>query len=214
MTNAPATGPQRHEATWCSLAGRSLGAVTAAWLVLVAVAVVGRIWQPEWQGVRLWNVTPLAAVALAAGALFANRIVAAAVPLAALAIGNLVEPAYGSWGVAAVVYAASVWPVLLGRFVNRWRWAAVCGGAVANSLVFFLATNLAHWACTADYERSPAGLTACFVAALPFYRPMGDVAWSLALFAGIVAVGTADELLARRLHPLPAPATARRGRQA
>lgn len=198
-------GSARHGATWCSLQGRGGVALAAAWLALVTIAVAGRIWQPEWQGVRLWNVTPLTAVALAAGALFVNRAAAAAAPLAALAIGNLFEPGYGNWGVAAVVYAASAWPVLLGGIVNRHRWAAVVGGAAAGSVVFFVTTNLAHWAFTADYERSAAGLAACFTAALPFYRPLGDVAWTLVVFAGIVAVGAVDEALGRRLHPLPAP---------
>jgi hypothetical protein len=205
MIQVSRNGATRHVAPWCSLQGRGGLALAAAWLALVAIAVAGRIWQPEWQGVRLWNVTPLTAVALAAGALFANRALAAAAPLAALAISNLFEPAYGSWGVAAVVYAASAWPVLLGRIVNRHRWAAVIGGAAAGSIVFFVATNLAHWAFTADYDRSPAGLAACFTAALPFYRPLGDVAWTLVVFAGIVAMHAAEETLGRRLHPLPAP---------
>ncbi|MFM8292712.1 MAG: DUF6580 family putative transport protein [Planctomycetia bacterium] len=205
MTQVSRNGAASHGAPWCSLQGRGGLALAAAWLALVAIAVAGRIWQPEWQGVRLWNVTPLTAVALAAGALFANRAAAAAAPLAALAVSNLFEPAYGSWGVAVVVYAASAWPVLLGRIVNRHRWAAVIGGAAAGSVVFFLTTNLAHWAFTGDYDRSPAGLAACFAAALPFYRPLGDVVWTLVLFAGIVAMHAVEETLGRRLHPLPAP---------
>lgn len=189
---------------WCSLRGRSGFAMAGAWFVLVAVAVIGRMWRPEWNGAPLWNVTPLAAVALAAGALFPHRALAASVPLAALAIGNLIEPEYGSLAIAAVVYAASAWPVLLGGIVNRGRWAAVVGGAAASSLVFFLTTNLAHWFFIGGYPRSAAGVVECFVAALPFYRPLGDVCWSLALFAGIVAIGVSDDLLARRWHPAPA----------
>jgi hypothetical protein len=86
----------------------------------------------------------------------------------------------------------------------------VLGGAAAGSLVFFLATNLAHWAFTSQYEHSPAGLAACFTAALPFYRPLGDVGWSLAVFAGIVAVREACGALAERFDRLPASAPARR----
>jgi hypothetical protein len=205
MMEVSRNGASRHVAAWCSLQGRGGLALAAAWLALVTIAVAGRIWQPEWQGVRLWNVTPLTAVALAAGALFANRAAAAAAPLAALAISNLFEPAYGNWGVAAVVYAASAWPVLLGGIVNRHRWAAVIGGAAAGSIVFFVATNLAHWAFTADYDRSPAGLAACFTAALPFYRPLGDIAWTLVVFAGIVAGHAVEQTLGRRMHPLAAP---------
>ena len=201
MKTVSTSNARSDAADWCSLRGRSGLVLAAAWIVLVAVAVVGRIWRPEWNGSPLWNVTPLAAVALAAGALFPSRAVAASVPLAALAIGNLAEPEYGSLAMAVVVYAASAWPVLLGGLVNRGRWAAVVGGAAASSLVFFLTTNLAHWILIGGYPRTAAGLGECFVAALPFYRPLGDVGWSVALFAGIVAVGIADETLGRRWHP-------------
>lgn len=204
MTHTPPDGSRRGTADWCSLAGRGTFALQAAWLVLVAVAVVGRMWRPEWNGTPLWNVTPLAAVALAAGALFPQRLAAVSVPLTALAISNLFEPGYGNLAMAAVVYAASAWPALLGRFVNRGRWAAVVGGAMASAVVFFLTTNLAHWFLIGGYPRTFAGVVACYIAALAHFRPLGDVGWSLAMFAGIVAVAAADELLARRWHPAPA----------
>lgn len=163
-------------------------AVAAAWATLVAVAVAGRLWQPEWNGVRLWNVTPLVAVALAAGALFPSRLAAAAVPLVALAISNVFEPSYRSLVVAGAVYAASAWPVLLGGVARRGGWLGVLGGAAASSLVFFVVTNFAHWAVMGDYTLDWAGLVECYRQALPFYRPLGDVVWSLAFFAGIAAV--------------------------
>ena len=192
-----------------SASGRgSVSMQAVVWLALVALAVAGRLWQPTWNGEQLWNATPLAAVALAAGFLFANPLVAASVPLAALALSNLVLPGYGSLGVAAVVYAATAWPVLLGTCgilgQDRPRWLAVVGGSLATSLVFFLSTNLAHWAFMADYPRTMAGLGECFVAALPFYRwmPVGDAAWTLATFGLIVAARMAAEAAAtRRLRP-------------
>ena len=186
----------------------SVSMQAVVWLALVALAVAGRLWQPTWNGEQLWHATPLAAVALAAGFLFANPLVAASVPLAALAVSNLLLPGYGSLGVAAVVYAATAWPVLLGTCgilgQDRPRWLAVVGGSLATSLVFFLSTNLAHWAFMADYPRTMAGLGECFVAALPFYRwmPVGDAAWTLATFGLIVAARMAAEAAAtRRLRP-------------
>jgi len=180
----------------------------AVWLALVALAVAGRLWQPTWNGEPLWHATPLAAVALAAGFLFANPLVAASVPLAALAFSNVLLPGYGSLGVAAVVYAATAWPVLLGTCGilgrDRPRWLAVVGGSLATSLVFFVSTNLAHWAFTADYAHTMAGLGECFVAALPFYRwmPVGDAAWTVATFGLIMAARMAAEAAtARRLRP-------------
>lgn len=192
-----------------SASGRgSVSMQAVVWLALVALAVAGRLWQPTWNGEQLWHATPLAAVALAAGFLFANPLVAASVPLAALAASNLLLPGYGSLGVAAVVYAATAWPVLLGTCgvlgQDRPRWLAVVGGSLATSLVFFLSTNLAHWAFMADYPRTMAGLGECFVAALPFYRwmPVGDAAWTLATFGLIVAARMAAEAAAtRRLRP-------------
>jgi len=147
------------------------------WTVLVAVAVVGRLWQPA------WNVTPMAGVALAAGALFPQRWMSASVPLAALLISNSVLPGYGSWAMAGVVFAASIWPIVLGGMVRRGGVFTVIGGALASSLVFYLSTNLAHWGLTADYPHSLEGLVACYVAALPFYRwmPVGDLLWSVGL---------------------------------
>jgi hypothetical protein len=164
------------------------------WVFLVAVAVAGRTWQP------VANVTPLAAVSLAAGAAFPGMLVAASVPLAALVISGLYLPSYGSLTLAAVVYAALAWPVVLGRLglLGRpgqpIRWLAVAGGALASSLVFFFATNTAHWLLTDQYSHTAGGLVACLVAGLPFHRwmPVGDVAWSLALFgclSGAAAVG-------------------------
>jgi len=153
------------------------------WLALVAVGICGRLWQPT------YNVTPLAAIALAAGTVLSSRLAAAAVPLASVMLSNLALSPYDSPLMAAVVYAALAWPVLLGGLIRRQGWLAVIGGSLASSLVFFLVTNAAHWAVTQQYPHSLDGLLACFTAALPFYRwmPVGDLAWSLAVFGGLVA---------------------------
>jgi len=182
--------------------------LAVAWLFLVALAVVGRAWQPA------AHVTPLAAVALVAGTIFPSTLVAASVPLAALAIGNLFLPGYGSLTMAVVVYAALAWPVVLGRAGllggagRGTRWLAVIGGALASSFVFYFATNIAHWLLTDMYPRTVGGLLACLVAALPFHRwmPVGDVVWSVAVFgllAGLVAA--ADIRVAGQLAPARVP---------
>jgi hypothetical protein len=197
---------KNHTREWDSASQPMVRAIV--WLALVAVAVAGRLWQPTWNGEPLWHATPMAAVALAAGFVFPNPLIAMSVPVASLAISNLALPSYGNLGVAVVVYAATVWPValgavgLLGR--GRPRWLAVVGGSLASSLVFFVTTNLAHWAFTADYPRSAAGLSQCFAAALPFYRwmPVGDVAWSIVVFGLVVALRGAQAMLdVRRLRP-------------
>lgn len=173
------------------------------WLGLVAVGVLGRLWQPA------YNITPLAAVALAAGWLFPLRPVAAAVPLASLVLSNMALLPYDSVVMAVVVYAATMWPVLMGGVIARRGWAAAVGGALASSLVFYLSTNFAHWITTEQYPHSAAGLLQCYVAALPFYRwmPVGDVVWTLVVFAGLKAVML---FVAAQTQPLPAPVASAR----
>lgn len=162
-------------------------ALAVTWAALVAVAVVGRLWRPEWHGMRLWNVTPFVAVALAAGAVFPRRLVAVTVPLVALALSNVALAGYDNPWVTAAVYAATAFPALLGGLVRRGRWPAVLGGSLAGSLVFFLVTNFAHWMATPDYPRTAAGLVTCYAAALPFFRPLEDLAWTGIVFGGLVA---------------------------
>ncbi len=179
-----------------------------AWVALVALAVLGRLCQPSWNGEPIWNVTPLAAVALAAGFIFRSSIVAVAAPVAALAIGNLFLPAYDNLGVAAVVFAATAWPVtlgwsgLLGR--ERPRWRAVFGGSLACSLVFFFTTNFAHWAFVGGYPQTLGGLIECYAAALPWYRwtPVGDLAWTAIVFGLLSAVhAVSGGMIPRSLAP-------------
>ncbi len=177
--------------------------LVVAWLFLVALAVIGRAWQPG------WNITPMAAVALAAGALFPSAIVAASVPVVGLALGNLFLPPHDHPLMAVVMFAGFTWPVLLGHFGllgsagRDTRWLNVIFGAIASTLVFPL-SDWAHWLLTDMYPKSAEGLFTSLVAGLPFYRwvPVGNVAWSLGVFgllAGMVAAG--DALAARRLAP-------------
>ena len=163
----------------------------ALWLALVAVGVCGRLWHPA------YNVTPLAAIGLAAGSLFGISLAAAAVPIVALVISNMVLPGYGSTIMALVVYGSFACPVLFGSLVKRQGWIAVVGGSLASSLIFFITSNFATWALSELYPHTLAGLTTCYVAALPFYRwmPVGDVVWSISLFAVLVAVERIQQLV-------------------
>ena len=58
--------------------------------------------------------------------------------------------------------------------------------AVTSSVVFFLATNLAVWAFEGLYTQDLAGLSRCYVAALPFFKNtvIGDLFWTGVLFGG------------------------------
>ncbi|MEN0110001.1 MAG: DUF6580 family putative transport protein [Planctomycetota bacterium] len=159
--------------------------------LLVAIALVGRLGQPD------WNVTPLAAVALLAGYAMPSRRLAIAVPLVALTASNLVLPAYHTLAVGVAVYASFAAAALLGRLLRRPAASRGVGLmravtlSAAPAVLFFVVTNFAVWASMAMYPHTPAGLADCYAAALPFFRKMlaGDVAYTAVLLASAAAAG-------------------------
>jgi hypothetical protein len=132
------------------------------------------------------NFSPVAAAALFAGMTIKARWLAIAVPLAAMLASDALLGGYG-WQMMAVVYGALALPAVIGIFARKARVAYVAiGGALASSLIFYLATNFAVWALSTLYTPDFQGLLECYVAALPFlkYTVAGDLFWSVALFGG------------------------------
>ena len=98
-----------------------------------------------------------------------------------------------TWYLAAIVLGR----ILLSRSANFKR---VLASALLGPTSFFVVSNYAVWAAFGMYPHTLAGLQACFVAAIPFYR--NDLA-STAVFLG-VAFGV--PALLRRLNMAPAQA--------
>ena len=156
--------------------------------LLIAIGVAGRWGQPE------WCVTPTAAAAIFAGLYFSRLGIALMVPMAILAISDLLLPAYNSTPVMIATYAVMIVPVWFGRlqrgersrFSNAARWILF---GILPATLFYLVSNFAVWAFQSGYERSLAGLAHCYWAAVPFYRWMlaGD-AFYLAVLLGCFAI--------------------------
>jgi hypothetical protein len=114
------------------------------------------------------------------------------------------------------------YPFHVRGYVVTWLWyAAICllgmgilrkpsvlrvgAGALAASTSFFLISNFMVWLGGAMYPRSLAGLGACYIAGIPFYR--NDLV-STALTAGalfglpVLAARIAESLHATRNQPL------------
>jgi hypothetical protein len=133
-----------------------------------------------------WHFTPVIASALFAAAVFRVGALSLAVPLVALGISDWLMGFY-NWQVMIVVYAASMLPAVLMLIVGRLRSPVILVAlAAGSSLVFFLATNFAVWAFDALYTRDLMGLSACYLAALPFFKNTvaGDLFWTCVLFGG------------------------------
>jgi hypothetical protein len=135
-----------------------------------------------------WNFTPMMAIGLFAGSQARKASTAVLATLLALVVSDAVMGFYpGFW----YVYAAALIPVLLGRRVrNRGGAGAIAAAAIASGLSFFLITNFMVWASGALYPHTMAGLSACYLAGIPFYRNqvLGDVVYTVAIFGGYAAL--------------------------
>jgi uncharacterized protein DUF6580 len=97
------------------------------------------------------------------------------------------------WGwYAAILFFGSA--ALKGKF----RPGRIAGASLAASVSFFLVSNFAVWLFFRNmYPMTLAGLSACYVAAVPFFRNevVADLVFSFAFFGTAVLLGmrTADD---------------------
>lgn len=166
--------------------------------LLIAIGVAGRWGQPE------WCFTPTAAAAIFAGLYFNRLAIAAMVPIAILAISDLMLPAYDNIPVLLATYAIMTLPVCFGRLQRREqpRWLAVSQWglfAILPATLFYIVSNFAVWAFQSNYEKSLSGLAQCYWAAVPFYRWMlaGDVFY-LSVLAGAWVIAGAPSFRVRQ----------------
>lgn len=134
------------------------------------------------------NFTPVAAIALFAGAHLGKRWLAYLVPLAALFISDLF---LGFHNMMIPVYLGFVFIVLLGTLMrNNIRVPHVMGGSLAGSLLFFLITNFAVWAFTPYYPNTLQGLISSYTMAIPFFHAsiLGDLFYNALFFGGFYLV--------------------------
>lgn len=149
------------------------------------------------------NFTATGAVALFAGA-YLGSLPAVLTCLGALLVSDALLGFYHPLSMTAV-YAGSLAGIPVGRWLLRsrplpWRLALA---ATTGAIVFCAVSNLGVW--WLYYPRTPAGLLACYLAALPFCARtlLGNFCWLPALFLLRALLGK----LAGRLLDVPdAPA--------
>ena len=149
-----------------------------------------------------WNFTPVGAALLYFGARAPRRPMW--IPLAMLAASDLVltifvyrYPLDGTYALTWLWYAAAI---LLGSILRqRTTVARLLGASVACSVSFFVLSNFAVWATGTMYPLTLAGLGACYVAAIPFFRNTvaSDLLFSAVLFGIPAAVALMSRARAR-----------------
>ncbi len=126
------------------------------------------------------------------------------IPLAALVATDYWLTVYSyhyafSWQMYVPTWAWCVMAMALGQILLKARtnFVRVTAATLLGPTSFFVASNYAVWTAGTMYPHTLAGLQACFVAAIPFYR--NDLA-STALVMG-VAFGV--PALVRRFNLIP-----------
>lgn len=130
------------------------------------------------------NFSPVLAMALFGGMAFRDWRLAAAVPLAAMLVSDLI---LGLHSQLLTVYGALLVVVLMGRGLRgRLQLLPVVGMTLGGSLWFFLITNFGVWLADGLYPLTTAGLLACYTAALPFLQNsvLGNFFYVAILFGG------------------------------
>lgn len=145
-------------------------------LILISLVVVARVVP------HVWNVAPIAAVALLAGAYLPTKW-GWVVPVAAMLISDSIIGFYESWVMLSVYgsYLVMFWLAQAVKPHKVWQWL---GASLVSSTFFFIVTNFAVWASSTWYVKSWAGLQLCYTLALPFYRNtmLGDL-----IYVGVLA---------------------------
>ena len=130
------------------------------------------------------NFTPIGAMALFSGAYLGRRGMAFAAPLGAMVLSDVVLGFYsGFW----ITYVAVALIVVVGWLtLTRVSVLRVGGAAIASSVLFFVVSNFGTWVSSGMYPHTFAGLSACYVAAIPFFRNTiaGDLFYATLLFGG------------------------------
>jgi hypothetical protein len=128
------------------------------------------------------NFAPIAAMALFGGAYFNKKWAAFLVPLTAMFVTDLF---LGIHPTMWAVYLSFVLIVAIGMvMIKQKKVTNIFFASVTASVAFFIITNFGVWLSTPYYEKTGAGLIACFTAAIPFFHQtlLGDLFFVTIMF--------------------------------
>jgi hypothetical protein len=128
------------------------------------------------------NFTPLAAIALFAGAQLKDRRLAFGITFGTLLLRDAI---LGFHVLMPVVYACYAVNVCLGFLLREKQHPGrIAAASLFGSVLFFAITNFAVWAAFDTYAHTAQGLSACYVAAIPYFRNTlaSDLLYSVLMF--------------------------------
>jgi len=160
-------------------------------LILVAlglVAVIFRMYS------SIPNVSPIGALAIFSGLLIGRKPLAYIFPISIMLLSDLLLGILDSSYIhplIPVVYLSYFLMVYLGsRINNSKKITQTLSYTLLSSISFFILTNLGVWLQGDLYPKNLAGLSACYINAIPFFRNtlIGDIAFSMAFYLVINSI--------------------------
>ena len=146
-------------------------------VILIILGVSGRLLP------HAYNFTPLISIALFAG-VYLNKKQALIVLFSSLLISDFFLGFY-DWKLLTAVYGSYFLIGLISLVIkNNKNTEMIFAGSIVAAFVFFLVTNLAVWQFSSWYAHNLAGLSECFILALPFFRNtlLGSIFYAAVLF--------------------------------
>ncbi|MGB7958215.1 MAG: DUF6580 family putative transport protein [Minisyncoccia bacterium] len=135
------------------------------------------------------NFAPIGALALFLGARIPKK-QSIPIVLAAMLASDAIIGFY-DWRLMLAVYGSFALAALLGsRIARNFKWRKFTSAAAGGSILSYLATNFAVWALSPWYAHTIAGLVACYIAALPFFRNtlLGDLTFGAIFFGAYESI--------------------------
>lgn len=144
--------------------------------------------------VHSWNFTPVIALALFGG-VYLKKKQAIALPLVLFAVTDVIlgfhKTMIFTWGSVALIAAIGL------RVRERKSVKTIFWSGSGSAVLFFLVTNFGVWLVSGMYPLTWAGLSECFILAIPFFRGtlLGTLVYAVLLF------GTYEILASRMKGP-------------
>ena len=166
--------------------------ILIAVLLVVAAAISRVILYPH-------NFSPMVGMALFAGATFADKRLAFALPIFSMLLSDVmfevfkIAPGFWGWG-QLVGYGIFALITLLAFTMKKVNVVNVIGYSIASSVMFFVLSNLSFFLIDNPiyhiYTQNFGGFINCYVSALPFFKTslIADLVYSGVLFGAYYAI--------------------------
>jgi len=128
------------------------------------------------------NFAPVAAISLFSGFYFRRYFIL--IPMLIMLISDIFIGLY-DWKLMLTVYSSFFLVGLVGICMRKNKSVAILAAcSISGSFIFYFLTNFAVWLFGPWYPHNFAGLTECFVMAIPFFKNtlMGDLFYSSVIF--------------------------------